>query len=252
MRTFALAAASLACAAAVPTTIARVELEPGLVFSAPSWAAVRPCTSADSLSAMLMLRHDEATLTEMEALFWAVSDPTSSQYGDHLTQAQMADRFGPAAGAAEAVSGWLSAAGVEFSISGTGDIIEATMPAPVAARLFNTEFHQFKHTRTGHTVNRVVRAYTVPAEMAKHLDIVGDLVALPVKSFAISNESAAFNSSVLSNCADSQETVGVFQAIQAPVQAPEAEEAVSADAAADWPTDCDKGGIFHKCGGALQ
>ena len=210
MRACTLVLFGIGSAFALPAT-GRVELEPGLVFSAPNWAAVRRCTAKDTVNAMFMLRHDSETLREMEELFWAVSDPTSPKYGDHLTQADLAAKFGPRAGAVAKVSSWLTAAGVSFTVSGARDIIEATMTATTAAKLFDTEFHAFRHTRASHQVNRAVRSYSVPAELAQHLDIVGDLVALP--------------------------------AVDAPprVAAPEPTSAdATAREAAEWPTDCDK------------
>ena len=91
----------------------------------------------------------------------------SPSYGEHLTQQQIAQRFGPIDGAAAIVGDWLQEAGVQaFSVAATGDMIDATMPAPVAETLFETEIHHFRHATTGHTVNRAVRSYSLPSAVA--------------------------------------------------------------------------------------
>ena len=183
-----------------------------------SWTAMRPTTAEDSVSVTFHLRHDESTLAALEQTFWAVSQPDSPSYGKHLTQQQIAERFGPIDGAATTVSDWLREAAVEtFSVAATGDMIDATMPAPVAERLFETEIHSFRHAPTGHTLNRAVKPYSLPATVAAVVSIVGDLVPLP-----------AINTGIR-------------------VDEPEVSEPN-----ADWPMDCENGGLFKRCGSQIQ
>lgn len=179
---------------------------------------MRPTTADDSVSVVFHLRHDESTLAALEQTFWSVSDPTSPSYGEHLTQQQIAQRFGPVDGAATTVGDWLEEAGVQaFSVAATGDMIDATMPAPVAESLFETEIHHFRHATTGHTVNRAVRSYSLPSVVAAAVAVVGDLVPLP-----------AINTGIR-------------------VDEPEISEPN-----ADWPTDCENGGLFKRCGSSIQ
>ncbi len=52
-------------------------------------------------------------LEELESVFWAVSDPQSSAYGQHLSLAEVDRRFGAPVDAVAAVRAWLAEAGVE-------------------------------------------------------------------------------------------------------------------------------------------
>ena len=211
-----------ATAAAMPAAT-RVEMEPGLLLgSAPNWEAVRPSQPDDLLSVVLMLKHSEGTLAELESTFWAVSDPASGSYGEHLSQEEIAARFGPVGGAADTVIAWLREAGAaDVSLSGTGDMVEAAIPAPLAESLFATTLQAFRHRSTGHTLLRAVRPYSLPAAVAAVVDVVGDLVALPSINTGIRVDSPAASDS-------------------------------SAHDDADWPMDCENGGIFKRCGSAAR
>lgn len=193
--------------------------EPGISHGdTTSWTATRPTTADDSVSVVFHLRHDPSTLAELEKFFWAVSEPASLTYGEHMSQQQIAQRFGPVDGAAATVTDWLRESGVDtFSVAATGDMIDATMSAPIAERLFETEIHSFQHATTGHSLNRAVRSYSLPATVAAAVAVVGDLVALPAVNTGIRVD----------------------------------EPAVS-EPNADWPTDCENGGLFKKCGSAFQ
>lgn len=193
--------------------------EPGVSHGdTASWTATRPTTADDSVSVVFHLRHDPSTLAELEKTFWAVSEPTSPTYGEHMSQQQIAQRFGPIDGAAATVTDWLREAGVEtFSVAATGDMIDVTMSAPLAERLFETEIHSFRHAATGHSLNRAVRSYSLPTTVAAAVAVIGDLVALP-----------AINTGI------------------------RVDEPAVSEPNADWPTDCENGGLFKKCGSAFQ
>ena len=92
-------------------------------------------------------------------------------------------------------------------------MIDATMSAPVAESLFETEIRNFRHSTTGHTLNRAVRPYSLPSAVAAAVAVVGDLVALPAINAGIAVD----------------------------------EPAVS-EPNAGWPTDCENGGLFKRCG----
>ena len=141
-----------------------------------------------------MLKHTDETLASLESLFWKVSDPQNAQYGDYLTQQDLVERFAPPAEAVGAVTAFLTENKVEHSLAATSDIVEATMPAAVAAKLFATEFHAYQHKRTGLILNRVVKPYSLPADVARHVALVGDLVALPHVPEMLTAEPAASKS----------------------------------------------------------
>ena len=50
-------------------------------------------------------------------------------------------------------------------------MIDASMSAPVAESLFETEIHNFRHSTTGHTLNRAVRPYSLPSAVAAAMKV---------------------------------------------------------------------------------
>jgi tripeptidyl-peptidase-1 len=210
-------AATFASTYALPARRVTLENDITSFGNARSWEQVRASQETDAMTVFFMLKHSDETLRSLESLFWKVSDPLNSQYGEYLSQEHLAQRFAPAAEAVDAVTVFLSDNNIEHSLSATRDMVEATMPATVAAQLFATEVHAFQHKRTGLVLNRATQPYSLPVEVAQHVALVGDLVALPH--------------------------------VPTPITA---EPAMSEKDDASWPTDCNKGGIFHKCGSALQ
>lgn len=189
------------------------------------WFAARPAVQSDVVTPIFMLKHDPATLARLEDLFWAVSTPGNSQYGKHITNADLAKDFAPSPAATKDVLAWLDAAGVSkrhVRVSAARDMIEAPMSVAVAEQLFQTTFTVFHHPRRADL--KLVRAtapHSLPAEIAAHVAVVGDIVALPRVQQRLSREQDATNA-----------TTAV---------------------ADDWPMDCDKGtGLFHKCGSKVD
>ena len=219
MLRLALAAATAASAGALPGRRVVLEADVAVYGGGDSWERLRVAEESDTVTAYFMLKHTDETLASLESLFWKVSDPQNAQYGDYLTQRDLVERFAPPTDSVAAVTAFLAENNVEHSLAATSDIVEATMPATVAAELFATEFHTYKHKRTGLVLSRVARPYSLPADVARHVALVGDLVALPHVPQMLTAEPAASKSE--------KET-------------------------AAWPTDCNKGGLFHRCGSAIQ
>jgi len=116
---------------------------------------------------------------ELENLFWAVSDPNSDQYGQHLSLEEIAERFSPSRETIASVKSWLTANGAEVtSIAATGDFVSFTAPAAAAEKIFSTEFFAFVHPE-GAVLTRALAPYSVPIELAKHIAYVSNVHGLP-------------------------------------------------------------------------
>ncbi|XP_051495089.1 tripeptidyl-peptidase 1 [Apus apus] len=109
----------------------------------------------------------------------AVSDPRSPQYGRHLSLEQLRDLVQPSPTTLLTVLKWLQGHGVRSCSSVvTLDFLECHMPAGTAERLLpGAQFHRY--VRGGRGAVRSPLPYTVPEELAEHLDFVGGLHRFP-------------------------------------------------------------------------
>lgn len=144
------------------------------------WTVGRRATEGDVITPIFMLRHEKAKLAALEETLYAVSTPGNPQYGKYLTREEVAVQLPPVEGAQESILMWLREHSVEGSMSPSGDMITATIPVATAEKMFETQFHHFKHnTRVGLTVIRAMSAYSLPSSIASNVYIVGDVVELP-------------------------------------------------------------------------
>ena len=120
----------------------------------------------EKISTVFMLKHDAAKLAELEATFWAVSDPKDARYGEHLSRTQVQALLTPPAGVAERVASWLRASGATVTAP-NADMLEASMTASVANTVFGTTFAAFQHSEnTGATIHRATSRSTGQASPA--------------------------------------------------------------------------------------
>ena len=145
------------------------------------WRLGAPASAGERVRPVFMLRHASGRLRALEELLWDVSTPGSPRYGQHLSRAQAAEQLPPVEGALEAVQGWLRAHGVEgVSVSPSGDMVEAAMPVSVAEEMFGCRFHHFTWgDADAADIIRATTPYSVPADLAAKLYVVGDLAQLP-------------------------------------------------------------------------
>ncbi|XP_064297752.1 tripeptidyl-peptidase 1 isoform X1 [Phalacrocorax carbo] len=116
----------------------------------------------------------------------AVSDPHSPRYGQHLSLEQVRNLVQPSPATLMAVLKWLQGHGVEKCRSVmTLDFLECRMPASTAERLLpGAEFHHY--VKGQRSVVRSPLPYTVPEELAEHVDFVGGLHRFPAERKVVS------------------------------------------------------------------
>ncbi|KAL1302615.1 hypothetical protein AAFC00_002987 [Neodothiora populina] len=114
-----------------------------------------------------------------------VSHPSSPNFGKHWTAEQVHEAFAPEEESVQVVKDWLIASGIDEN-----DIVQSDnkgwlamdIPAKDAERLFQTEYHEHEHVRTGST--RIgCEHYYIPSDVKKHVDYVtpGVKLSAPVK-----------------------------------------------------------------------
>jgi len=126
------------------------------------------------------LRVDETRRAELERVFWEVSDPEHEQYGRHLSVEQVTDLLAMPRERIERVKAYFESKGAAAKVAPNGDMITVTMSVPAAEAALNTVIHSFTHKEHVHVrILRSSRSYSLPAEIAEDVDMVGELLQFP-------------------------------------------------------------------------
>lgn len=118
------------------------------------------------------------TLAEM---LHDISNPESSNYGQHLTREQVTD-ITINIEARDAVQHHLALSGfVVKDVSPGGEFVIAEAPIPILEKFFNTEFYHFEISSTSGQNHQFVRAdeYSVPSVLDLHVESVLNIVEVP-------------------------------------------------------------------------
>ncbi|KAF7322670.1 Family S53 protease-like protein [Mycena chlorophos] len=104
----------------------------------------------------------------------AVSDPSSSRYGQHLSleQASVVSYVKPTTDAVSAVNAWLSSNEISATpVSPAGDLLEFTVPVSKASSLFDADFSVFGLSGTNTTNIRTLK-YSLPSDLTSYVQFV--------------------------------------------------------------------------------
>ena len=133
----------------------------------------------ETLTVHVMMSHTPERVAELERTLYAVSDPTSPRYGQHLSLDDLAKLMPIAPAAVNAVEKFFARA-QSVSWNHNRDIAEVKLTVAEAEPLFDTVLGRFTHARVhGASLLRALRPYSLPADVAEVVDVVGDLVLLP-------------------------------------------------------------------------
>ena len=125
----------------------------------------------------------QSNLESLERYFFEVSDPRSSEYGNHFSLFNLTRLIAPSQATLAAVKAWLGRHGVHPSDCTTvltKDFMTCQMSCEAAeAMLVGAKFYRFKHSKLSRPVIRSVEHYSVPASVAYHLDFVGGVLHFP-------------------------------------------------------------------------
>ena len=119
----------------------------------------------------------EQNAEQIRRIATAVSDPTSPEYTNYLTTAEVLAMTAPLAEDMGAVTGWLEASGVGYQVRHSNVI--AAMPVATAAKLFSTTFHVAEHKANAQALIRAAD-YELPAEVEASVQTVFGLHGLPL------------------------------------------------------------------------
>ena len=132
------------------------------------------------------LKQSAAGLERLEATVLAVSDPSSPQYGRHLSLTQVQDLVAPPPRAIETVKAWLQSAGIsprQMRASSNGDFVSGLVPARTLQRLLGVPLVRFhcgdENATAAMTIIRTERAPRLPAHVQELVDFVSPGPRLP-------------------------------------------------------------------------
>ncbi|KAJ6616312.1 family S53 protease-like protein [Mycena sp. CBHHK59/15] len=124
--------------------------------------------AANNITLRIALKQNN--MAGLQAALYAVSDPASALYGQHLTQEEVAAFVKPTDTTLSAVTQWLSENSIPLKpVTPAGDMLEITVPVAKANDLLSTQFSTFTHVETGVTSIRTLE-YSIPTALQAHVD----------------------------------------------------------------------------------
>jgi len=126
----------------------------------------------------------QRNLDKLEAIFWAVSDPSSPDYQNFMTKDQINQLTAPRAKDREYVTRWLRQHGA-VDVRVAGPALEVRTIASVAERLFSTSMYKFSSTDNGKVIVKSWGSYSLPKDILRYVEMVAGLSTFPVKHYAV-------------------------------------------------------------------
>jgi len=120
--------------------------------------------------------------TNTSSLFEAlerVSDPSSRQYGQHLTQAEVHAMVAPSQPSVEAVKSFITSHGaVPRCLTPNCDFVGTVVTIETANQMLDARYQKYMNSAAGIT-RHATDSYSLPASVAAHVDFVSPTVRLP-------------------------------------------------------------------------
>ena len=115
-----------------------------------------------------------------------MSDPTSAEYGKHLSWDQVTNLVKPSAESVATVIAWLQSHDMDNMLSPSLDFITAIGTVAQVEEMLATELHVYHHAK-GRRAIRAPQGYSLPAHIAPHIDFIADIAHFPHMSAKISS-----------------------------------------------------------------
>jgi len=157
----------------------------------PSWQPVMSfAITAQQPTIELSFAVKQQNTSALFDLHAAVSDPASSQYGHHLSNAAVASLVAPASESIDAVKLFISNHSAEWRCATPNcDFISCVVPISAANTMLSAEYKEYLH-ESG-VKARVTNQYSLPDYLAPHVDFVAPATRLPVIRSAVQRDSAS-------------------------------------------------------------
>ncbi|KAI0046849.1 family S53 protease [Auriscalpium vulgare] len=127
----------------------------------------------------------QTDITGLQDALLDVSTPSSANYGQHLSLEEVNQFVVPKPETITAVNAWLSTNDLTATaLSPAGDWLGFQTTVSHANELFDTQFTTFVHDATGTETIRTL-AYSIPASLQDHLDLVHPTITFPAPQNAV-------------------------------------------------------------------
>lgn len=129
-------------------------------------------------------------IAELEEIFWSVSDPKSTNYGQYLDAESVEKLVRPSEESIHVVKTWLSDNYLDesrscYATQNSDFIVCETTAFHAEFLLHGATFYRFEHSESSTSIIRSSTFYSVPKHVSKHLDFVGGLLRFPALNYAI-------------------------------------------------------------------
>eukprot|EP00949_MAST-11_sp_MAST-11-sp1_P004644 g4644.t1 len=211
----AVVAATLICAAAAVDE--RVTMEAGVAPHEPklsSWVKLHRAPADHALRLHVALKIDEEPRRTLEETFWAVSDPKNPRYGKHLSLSDITELLAVPEERVERVKAFFLANGASaVEVAPNKDMLVVNIAASDAEKALQTDIHVFQHSeRNEISIVRASSAYSLPAEVASEVLMVGELLQFPrLKSASLEFDETVKGSGNWPNSCSSAACSGLVQ-----------------------------------------
>ncbi|KAJ7738332.1 subtilisin-like protein, partial [Mycena metata] len=167
MSTTFLFVASLLAAASAGTTIQNLVVRSNLTGIPQGFSRVGAANDSTVLNLRIALHSSD--ISGLEKALLDVSTPSSSNYGNHLTKAEVDAFVAPTDAAVAAVQVWLISHNLTAkSLSSAGDWLSIAVPVSRANEMLAAKYETFEHIASGKTYARTL-SFSLPAEVADHI-----------------------------------------------------------------------------------
>merc|ERR1711934_1184137 len=156
----------------------RVAIEYNKPASAAEWSVVGRTPGTEKIELLFAVK--QTNLNQLESVLVAASDPRSERYGQHLSNDAVHRMIAPDPARLTAVYDWLRANGIDgHPLSPNHDWISAEVSTAQAEMLLDAEYYQMHHHQSNTTIHRLLKPYTLPADVSEALDLVAPTVHIP-------------------------------------------------------------------------
>lgn len=184
MKTASLVLALGAVLATASASRAVVETAPGAV-PLHLWRVQRKADASMPLDLTVAVKQQNTD--KLESTLFAVSDPDSPRFGQHLSKEEVDALVAPKPESIARVLGWLASTGdidvaADVTATDNSDMLTVRTTVGVAEKLLHAEYFVYTHVTMKDL--EIVRlggsSYSVPTEVAPHIDFVGPSLRFPL------------------------------------------------------------------------
>lgn len=133
------------------------------------------------LDAVLFVAQTNTDL--LHETLYAVSDPRSERYGQHLSLEEVDRMVAPHSESLVQVLAWLQFHGVDTAkdvrANGNADTLRVRTTVRQMEAMTGAQYHIYKHAKSGAVVVRTHERYSLPDEVHAHLDFVTPTIRFP-------------------------------------------------------------------------